>query len=437
MSDYKPSAQLTEAVAAAMMEELGSARLDSLPLEDRARDHAYREGTHNNRPGRAKQPNMMQHLSQPAANGGGGLASMWQAAVNSNVFDDIDAQAVRGLSDLGGGRVYVKQGVRKAQAMLKSTGTLQAPGQGRFSANPATQALQAFPKAGAKGGFAPGQAGNTKAEIGNFFQGVVLAIGEAYIKSNDDLAALDDEAQRKAMKDFVAVFFQKSISPGRPEVAQAGAKTQKPQDVPNTTGMAANTRYSVEQLVSGPVVKNPDVLQPGAKSTVNANTETTGVSDKPGVFENVTKAQSTKTTAHANGNGLEESKLVDINHRATLTTKQARKDEGLLASKWATEEDSLVNEKNFTGPAYEFPANSNLWLLAELDPETGLDTKPEIPSNDVANFFLSGPPTQPESTLPTPSQTSSESGKIVLSGPMSSASSVTRGFKGLKASRWA
>lgn len=372
-----------------------------------------------------------------------------------------------------------------------------------------------------------GQAGNTKAEIGNFFQGVVLAIGEAYIKSNDDLAALDDEAQRKAMKDFVAVFFQKSMSdlfqdtdhqaqdtnsassPGRPEVAQAGAKTQKPQDVPNTTGMAANTRYSVEQLVSvrrnaypppdwlskvpiplrspspvrtpgfqgaaynparvlancsrcdgwlhgnsvtsvpsetflflsnknqGPVVKNPDVLQPGAKSTVNANTETTGVSDKPGVFENVTKAQSTKTTAHANGNGLEESKLVDINHRATLTTKQARKDEGLLASKWATEEDSLVNEKNFTGPAYEFPANSNLWLLAELDPETGLDTKPEIPSNDVANFFLSGPPTQPESTLPTPSQTSSESGKIVLSGPMSSASSVTRGFKGLKASRWA
>ncbi|GAB1315119.1 hypothetical protein MFIFM68171_05329 [Madurella fahalii] len=86
-----------------MMDDLGIARLDELPLDERNNNRDRHRRNHGGgvefrgreRRGRATS------VAVDAS-----LGNLWNNAIASGAFDDDDAAAVRGLSDLGGGRLY-------------------------------------------------------------------------------------------------------------------------------------------------------------------------------------------------------------------------------------------------------------------------------------------------------------------------------------------
>ncbi|KAH8893271.1 hypothetical protein GQ53DRAFT_860292 [Thozetella sp. PMI_491] len=89
------------AIRAAMMEELGLDRLDSLPMSDKPRNvDNRRRGDPAPKP--ARTPKKFRGQG-PADNS---VAAMWQSAITSGAFNDKDAADVKGLDDLGGGRIY-------------------------------------------------------------------------------------------------------------------------------------------------------------------------------------------------------------------------------------------------------------------------------------------------------------------------------------------
>ncbi|KAL1838474.1 hypothetical protein VTJ49DRAFT_2642 [Mycothermus thermophilus] len=92
-------------VLAAMMDDLGIGRVDQLPLDEGrsgARDdHRGHSNSHNSHHGAAR--NRSAGTAGPAAPG---LWSAWNEAIAAGEFNDDDAEAVKGLDDLGGGRIY-------------------------------------------------------------------------------------------------------------------------------------------------------------------------------------------------------------------------------------------------------------------------------------------------------------------------------------------
>ncbi|KAK4121341.1 hypothetical protein N657DRAFT_673658 [Parathielavia appendiculata] len=107
-----------EAAMMAMMDDLGVARVDELPLDEdrgrgrRDRGHGHRGyggGTNAHKcppplPAPQAPRRAPVHGNNPAA--GWNFAQAWTDAIESGMFDDDDAQMVKGLDDLGGGRLY-------------------------------------------------------------------------------------------------------------------------------------------------------------------------------------------------------------------------------------------------------------------------------------------------------------------------------------------
>ncbi|EGO60264.1 suppressor of ascus dominance 2 [Neurospora tetrasperma FGSC 2508] len=81
-------------LAKAMMDDLGTARVENLPLEDV--DLPPRHGRHDGR-GHSRLT-----MPRPAP----AVSDIWAEAQRQGVFNDDDAIAVRELDDLGGGRIY-------------------------------------------------------------------------------------------------------------------------------------------------------------------------------------------------------------------------------------------------------------------------------------------------------------------------------------------
>lgn len=81
-------------LAKAMMDDLGTARVENLPLEDV--DLPPRHGRHDGR-GHSRLT-----MPRPAP----AVSDIWAEAQRQGVFNDDDAIAVRELDDLGGGRFY-------------------------------------------------------------------------------------------------------------------------------------------------------------------------------------------------------------------------------------------------------------------------------------------------------------------------------------------
>ncbi|SPQ20976.1 d490303e-7063-4d67-be6a-4c2d69ee0125 [Thermothielavioides terrestris] len=91
-----------EKVQLAMMDDLGIARVENLPLEDepRERGHAHR----NHGP-------VSRGQGQPRGVAGGAgwsIDQVWKDAIESGAFEDEEARGVKDLDDLGGGRIYDK-----------------------------------------------------------------------------------------------------------------------------------------------------------------------------------------------------------------------------------------------------------------------------------------------------------------------------------------
>ncbi|KAK3307964.1 uncharacterized protein B0T15DRAFT_549872 [Chaetomium strumarium] len=99
------------AMQAAMMDDLGIARVAELPLDDGhgGRDrHNRGPGANLNHPAPLPMPSASS-LSRQSGNAGAASSSagdLWRQAYTAGIFDDEDAAAVRGLDDLGGGRIY-------------------------------------------------------------------------------------------------------------------------------------------------------------------------------------------------------------------------------------------------------------------------------------------------------------------------------------------
>ncbi|KAK5663045.1 hypothetical protein OQA88_6461 [Cercophora sp. LCS_1] len=91
-----------QAIRQAMIDDIGLGRLEELPLDDKKKEDDHR---HNYRGGRITNHRAGQSSGR-APRPGPTAANLWQAAINSGVFDDDDAEAVKGLDDLGGGRLY-------------------------------------------------------------------------------------------------------------------------------------------------------------------------------------------------------------------------------------------------------------------------------------------------------------------------------------------
>ncbi|KAK3328339.1 hypothetical protein B0T19DRAFT_461759 [Cercophora scortea] len=88
------------AIQRAMMDDIGIQRLDELPMEDGERDRGPHRRDHN-------VGNHRSHVIHPTARvNNPGVGSIWNTAIASGVFDDDDAEAVKGLDDFGGGRLY-------------------------------------------------------------------------------------------------------------------------------------------------------------------------------------------------------------------------------------------------------------------------------------------------------------------------------------------
>ncbi|KAK4240988.1 hypothetical protein C8A03DRAFT_30826 [Achaetomium macrosporum] len=100
------------AMQAAMMNDLGIARVAELPLDDGHGDRDRRNrgpGVSNrNRPAPLPTPSASSRPRQNGSTGAGGSGAgdLWRQAYAAGAFDDEDAAAVRGLDDLGGGRIY-------------------------------------------------------------------------------------------------------------------------------------------------------------------------------------------------------------------------------------------------------------------------------------------------------------------------------------------
>ena len=82
----------------AMMDDLGIARIETLPLEDVDNPKG---GRRNDRvPDRSYGARLSMPRPAPA------VATVWAEAQRQGLFDDDDAVAVRDLDTLGGGRIY-------------------------------------------------------------------------------------------------------------------------------------------------------------------------------------------------------------------------------------------------------------------------------------------------------------------------------------------
>ncbi|KAL2019699.1 hypothetical protein VTK56DRAFT_9236 [Thermocarpiscus australiensis] len=95
-----------QAALQAMMDDLGSARLDQLPLEDELKNRGH--GRHEpaiglsfrGRDRRDRETRDIGARARPVLN------KAWKDAIDSGTFDDDDAAAVKDLDDLGGARLY-------------------------------------------------------------------------------------------------------------------------------------------------------------------------------------------------------------------------------------------------------------------------------------------------------------------------------------------
>ncbi|KAH8902714.1 hypothetical protein BR93DRAFT_941370 [Coniochaeta sp. PMI_546] len=89
-------------VKAAMMEELGRHRMDTLPMAD-DHDRINRRGPPHGAPSRRRAviPRIPTRTAEGMA-----AAQNWISAIASGDFKDDDAAAMEGLDDLGGGRIY-------------------------------------------------------------------------------------------------------------------------------------------------------------------------------------------------------------------------------------------------------------------------------------------------------------------------------------------
>ncbi|KAH6840726.1 hypothetical protein B0I37DRAFT_408445 [Chaetomium sp. MPI-CAGE-AT-0009] len=105
------AAMKAERAMQAMMDDLGIARVEQLPLDDGSKDQVrgqrfHHAGANSNR----RQPPLRgppAGHSLPGGNGPAwGMNQVWQDAMEARIFDDDDAEAVKDLDDLGGGRLY-------------------------------------------------------------------------------------------------------------------------------------------------------------------------------------------------------------------------------------------------------------------------------------------------------------------------------------------
>ncbi|EAQ85797.1 predicted protein [Chaetomium globosum CBS 148.51] len=95
----------------AMEDDLGIARVEELPLETESRDRARgQHGRHAEANSRRGQPSSRGPSGQPSLPGSNGVAwgmdQVWQDAIAAKIFDDDEAETVKNLDDLGGGRLY-------------------------------------------------------------------------------------------------------------------------------------------------------------------------------------------------------------------------------------------------------------------------------------------------------------------------------------------
>ncbi|KAK4148003.1 uncharacterized protein C8A04DRAFT_23795 [Dichotomopilus funicola] len=81
-----------EAARRAMLDDLGISRIENLPLDTGNRNQQFH---HPPPPPSRRLPSQGMRFDE-----------VWEAAINSGVFNDDDAEGVRGLDDLGGGRLY-------------------------------------------------------------------------------------------------------------------------------------------------------------------------------------------------------------------------------------------------------------------------------------------------------------------------------------------
>ncbi|KAL2129814.1 hypothetical protein VTI74DRAFT_7284 [Chaetomium olivicolor] len=98
----KPQGQASSAEEAemmrAMMEDLGKSRQDDLPLDDK---HVSDDGSYHYH--RGDTSNWGRPLALPAPFR---IDDAWKRAMDAGEFDDEEAEAVKGLDTLGGGRIY-------------------------------------------------------------------------------------------------------------------------------------------------------------------------------------------------------------------------------------------------------------------------------------------------------------------------------------------
>ncbi|KAK3296802.1 uncharacterized protein B0H64DRAFT_456442 [Chaetomium fimeti] len=105
------AAMKAEGARQAMMDDLGIARVENLPLDDGSRDRVRGQRGHHAEPDpNRRQPPLRRSPAGPSLPGVNGAAwgmnQAWQDAMEARIFDDDDAEAVKDLDDLGGGRLY-------------------------------------------------------------------------------------------------------------------------------------------------------------------------------------------------------------------------------------------------------------------------------------------------------------------------------------------
>ncbi|KAL2178079.1 uncharacterized protein P884DRAFT_277200 [Thermothelomyces heterothallicus CBS 202.75] len=95
-----------QAAIQAMMDDLGSARLDQLPLDDGPNGSKHARHYHN-----ARSNTQHRQPSAPTTS----LGDVWRDAIAAGAFDDEDAEGVKNLDDLGGGRIYDNASTRQSR----------------------------------------------------------------------------------------------------------------------------------------------------------------------------------------------------------------------------------------------------------------------------------------------------------------------------------
>ncbi|KAK3359053.1 hypothetical protein B0T25DRAFT_84921 [Lasiosphaeria hispida] len=93
--------ELEEILKQAMLDDIGIARLDDLPMEDGENRHAHRGG----HAPPVRRPQTLGERNEQGRNRQQ-VQNMWRVAIETGAFNDDDAEAVKGLDDLGGGRIY-------------------------------------------------------------------------------------------------------------------------------------------------------------------------------------------------------------------------------------------------------------------------------------------------------------------------------------------